>query len=226
MPVLYLATLKSHANTTSIDAIKEAVTNFVGQDVQALYPNNDDYKVTLGYLDSQLNLATCDHPLYVSKRHGEVNQGRLSVDVRCESPTAWKISLPVQIQIFKTVAVSSELLTKGKIVQASDIALIKQNIAALSQGYYERPEDIVGKVVTRPISQGTLIKPSMLQEAILVKRGSAVNIISQGKGIRVQALGTAMQDGTKGQTVTVKNKSSNLTVEGEVTSADTVVINL
>ena len=226
VPVLYLAVLKSHANTTSMDELKNAVTDFVKQDVQTLYPNNDDYNVVLGYLDSQMNLTSCAHHLSISKRHGEVNQGRLSLDIRCESPTAWKISLPVQVQIFKTVAVSSELLSKGKIIQLSDIALIRQNITTLSQGYYENPNDIIGKVISRPISQGTLIRPSMIQEAVLVKRGSAVNIVSQGKGIRVQALGIAMQDGIKGQTVTVKNKASNLTVEGEVLSSDTVVINL
>lgn len=226
IPVLFLLMTKAHAATQSLDALRQTVETYAMAQAQALYPGHDDVKIQLGYLDSALKLSSCHHPIEINQHSVQINHGRFSILIQCRQPKRWKIVLPIQVQVFQDIAVAKQFLARGTIVTQADIGYVRHNITRLSQGYFDSPEDLIGKEVKRSIRQGTYFKPNMIKEPLLVKRGSTVNIISTSNTLTVQASGVALQDGAKGEFISVKNKSSKRTIEGQVTAVDTITVHL
>lgn len=225
IPLFFLIVIKAHASDFAAD-LKEQVRQFALAEAESVLTHFDEIEVDMAYLDRRIRLRECQEPVSIEKRYGHVSQGRITVEISCQKPQYWKIRTPVKIQIFKDIFVATNLLRRGHIVQDNDITLKSQNIAHATKGYFEFPEDLIGKVVYRTIRQGTIIKPSMIKEPLLVERGNTVNIISHRQGITVKSKGVALADGTKGELIPIKNVSSNRTIEGVVTARGTVRVSL
>jgi flagella basal body P-ring formation protein FlgA len=60
----------------------------------------------------------------------------------------------------------------------------------------------------------------------LVRRGQKVVILAKIEGLRVKMQGIALQDGSQGMTIKVKNKSSRRIIEGTVIRPGTIMVNL
>lgn len=226
IPIFYLLSLKSHANSIGVSDLKEAIQAYTAAQIVQLYPDTQDFDIKLGYLDKHLTLEPCAHPVEISQRHGQIIHGRMSLDVECRQPKTWRVTVPVQIEIYKTIAITNQFLPRGKLITSDDISFMRHNISSIGEGYFESKDNLIGMEISRTIRQGSIIKPNMIKEPILVRRGNAVKIISLGQNISVQALGIALQDGVKGDTIAVKNRATNLTVEGKVTAPDTITITL
>jgi len=226
-PIFFLVVTKLHANTTTnIESLRQSIELFAEKRINEVLTHYDEFQVNLSYLDHRLKIRPCNMPVQISKRYGHVTQGRITVEVSCQSPVSWKIRIPVSIKIFKDIYITRDLLKRGDTIQSKDIMLSRQDITHSSRGYFESPENLIGKVVYRTMRQGTIIKPSMVKEAVLIKRGNTVNIISSGKGLLVKSSGIAMKDGIKGEVIPIKNKKSKRTIDAVVTSAGTVHVNL
>lgn len=225
-PILFLFLCKSYATTMDTESLAEPIEEFVLDYVQDIYPDEDDIEIKIGYLDHRLKLNVCEHPLDIRHRSGQINLGRMSLEVQCHQPKRWKLVVPVQVHIYKNIALSNKYLKRGDLVEESDISLVRRSISRLSQGFFQSKKELVGKQVRRSIRQGALFKPNMIKEPLWVKRGNTVSIISKTSGFTVRATGIAMEDGVSGELITVKNKSSKITVEGIVTAPDTITVNL
>jgi flagella basal body P-ring formation protein FlgA len=82
----------------------------------------------------------------------------------------------------------------------------------------------VGRQVTVPIRGGAALTASMVKAAVLVKRGARVKLVCRAPGFTATVGGEALQDGTAGQPVRVRNLSSLLEVTGIVVTAQTVEV--
>ena len=88
----------------------------------------------------------------------------------------------------------------------------------LGNGYgsLDDPGKIIGSRVLRPIPAGGVIPPGALAKPLLVERGQSVTLVSRGDWISVRAVGVAIEDGSAGDHVRVRNLSSGHTVGGVV----------
>jgi flagella basal body P-ring formation protein FlgA len=90
--------------------------------------------------------------------------------------------------------------------------------------YYMDKEEIVGKMSrmtllpNRPIPLVALITPRLFQQ------GSRVRIIFNAGGITASAVGTALEPGSLGDRIRVRNADSNLIVVGRVESDGSVSV--
>lgn len=93
-----------------------------------------------------------------------------------------------------------------------------------SSSYYMTKDEIVGKMSrmtllpNRPIPIVALITPRLFQQ------GSRVRIIFSSGGISASAVGTALEAGSLGDRVRVRNADSNLVVVGRVVSDGSVSV--
>ena len=85
----------------------------------------------------------------------------------------------------------------------------------------QEPALIVGSRNKRSLSVGQIIS---LQDLCLVCRGDIVTIQISNSGLSVSASGVAQQDGTFGDTVTVKNQQSGRNVQTEVVGVNQVKV--
>lgn len=203
------------------DSIQKAATEFIMQHTDA-YPVMP--KVSDVMLDRRLNLAACDQPLQAGEPPNGLRGGRSVVEVRCEGSKPWKIFVPVRVELPGMVVVSSEMLPKDTLIRADHVRLQQQDLAKLPSGYMTELNDAVGRRTKRAIRAGSIVSPSALQQAKMVKRGNAVTILADADSFQVRMRGEALANGVAGERIKVKNSSSGRVVSATVIGRDLVKV--
>ena len=69
----------------------------------------------------------------------------------------------------------------------------------------------------RSLSPGTPVTDALIQKPVLVKRGETLVLTATRGGVSIRQTATAMQDGRKGQQISVRNTSTDRTIRAIVT---------
>ncbi|MGH9757976.1 MAG: flagellar basal body P-ring formation chaperone FlgA, partial [Candidatus Acidiferrales bacterium] len=113
-------------------------------------------------------------------------------------------------------------------VAAKDIPLdspvldsdVRMEMRPVSYGLGQAPEtpaDVVGRSTRRLIHAGETLRAGMLDPLILVRSGQPVEILLQGRGMRITAEATPLDAGMSGQKIRVRNQ-----VTGKILTATVV----
>lgn len=175
-----------------------------------------DATVTTGRLDARLRLAACDSTLETFSNQPTQPQRNFSVGVRCKSPVAWTIYVPVTLTWQTSVVALKAAKARGAILAEDDLKIIRREVQASYVPHLEQLDDAVGKALTRSLAAGTLLTTAMVSNRQLVRRGERVTLVVERGGLRVTSSGTAESDGAFGDKVLVKNAFSSRRVEGNV----------
>ncbi|HTQ98532.1 MAG TPA: flagellar basal body P-ring formation chaperone FlgA [Candidatus Acidoferrum sp.] len=177
-------------------------------------------------LDNRLHLRACDHALETFGSVGTVRAGRVTVGVRCSSPVAWTLYVPVQVHASVAVLTTASSLPKGAVLDKRDLVLVNRGVQELPLNYVSDPARAIDMALTHAVPANTLLTQSMLEEPQLVNKGQVVTITAEGSSYAVKMLGTALQNGAAGQRIGVRNSTSGRTVEAVVVDASTVKVGM
>jgi len=178
--------------------------------------NYDNPQIVMGKLDSRLRLQQCNASLSVFSNVVNSGLGNQTVGVKCDSPVAWTVYVPVQVKVFKPVVVSIRALDANKIITASDVKMRMWDMGSLRQGYIKNINQVLGQQLKYPLAMGMVIKPTQVRPQKIVHRGATITLLAMAGSMEVRMNGTAMSDASLGQRVRVKNTSSKRIVEGVV----------
>lgn len=182
-------------------------------------------EVSITPLDPRLRLAECDKPLQgfapgSSQRGG----GTLTVGVRCEGSSPWKVYVSARIQVFRPVAVTLRPLPKGSPINLADIELQERDISRLTDGFFTDPHSVAGMLTKRPLGNGEILTVSNLQAPTLVSKGEKVRIVARPGSFEVIMMGEALRAGGQGERIPVRNLSSGRIIEGFIRRAGEVEV--
>ena len=186
--------------------------------------NGEATEIQVGRLDPRLRLHNCDRELEAFLPNGGRTTGNTTVGVRCPGSKPWSLYVPVTVNVFKNVVVTSGALPRNTILNRSHLKMAKRNLAKLPQGYFVNPDRLVGMKLKRNLSAGLPLTPTMVKAQMVIKRGQRVMLVSRSKGVSVRMQGQALANGAMGELVRVKNLSSKRIVEGRVTNDGEVLI--
>ena len=186
--------------------------------------NGEAAEIQVDRLDPRLHLHGCDRDLEAFLPNGGRTTGNTTVGVRCPGSKPWSLYVPVTVNVFKNVVVTSSALPRNTILERSHLKMAKRNLAKLPQGYFVDPDRLVGMKLKRNLNAGLPLTPTMVKAQTVIKRGQRVMLVSRSRGISVRMQGKALANGAMGELVRVKNLSSKRIVEGTVTSAGEVLI--
>jgi flagella basal body P-ring formation protein FlgA len=211
------------AEFQSIASIQIQAETFVHEfPYQSPYPP----RFKLGVLDNRLRLKYCRKSLKISFSNELRNRGNTSLRVECDQIGGWKIHLPVSVDIFDNVLVSSRPLVKGQLIDDNVVKFEKNNVSRLNRGYYTRSDDLQFLEVSRNLKRGVILTPGNLKPRMMVKSGQTVTLILNYKGIQIKSSGQALRSARMGQIVKVRNNQSQRIVEGIVSGEAQVKINI
>ena len=185
-----------------------------------------DLQVAATTLDSRLRLKACDRPLEAFGSMVGENSGRMTVGVRCSGSLPWTLYVPVQIRASVAVLSLNGSLPKDTVISAGDLTVVNRSVQELPAHYLSEPEAAIGMQLTRAVQANALLTQAMVQQRLLVNKGQEVTILAGGQNFAVKMLGTALQNGTAGQRIGVKNTSSGRTVEAVIVDVGTVQVSL
>ena len=212
-----LWTLPSAALTSS-DEIKRLVERQVRaalkqQKVGAAA--NERLTIQVSAPDPRLRLGSCAQaPKVVIS--GTKLVGRVTTKVSCAGPTPWSLYVPVNVDIYRKVLVTTAGLARGHVVTRADIKTAEHRAQRLTQGYFQSPARILGKEIKRPLGLGQVITPNALTQPKIIAKGDDVMIMAKSGSLSIRTPGTALMNGRVGQQINVRNKHSKRMVKAQV----------
>lgn len=114
---------------------------------------------------------------------------------------------------------------RGEIIRQEDVAV--ERIPRRGAGSV-RPlgaEEVVGLAARRTLRAGQPLTISDFSQPLLVRRGETVTLVYEAPGLVLTVRGQALEQGSKGDSVTVLNQQSKRTIVGTIAGPGRVVIN-
>jgi flagella basal body P-ring formation protein FlgA len=152
-------------------------------------------KVTVGAVDQRISLAHCPAP-EAFQQPGSRPWGKTTVGVRCTAPVPWTIFVQAQVSVMADYVSAAVPLAQGQPIDASQLVLLKGDIAAMPNGIITDINQAVGRSPLVSLSSGT-----PLRIVRLVSNGANFSVSSEAK-----SLGTAGE----GQIVQVRTSSGSV----------------
>ncbi len=168
--------------------------------------------VTLGDIDSRLNLAACP-ALEAFTSPGTRLWGNASVGVRCNGAQPWTIYVAVSVKVLSNVVIAAHALTQGRLLEPGDLSMQEADLSQLPAAVITDPAQALGRTVTFSVAPGQPLRQDLLRSPPVIQQGQSVTLRSQGQGFRVSAEGRALSNAAEGQIAQVRTPSGH-TVSG------------
>jgi flagella basal body P-ring formation protein FlgA len=203
-------------------AIRQAVEQFLGAEASGRFPG--EISVEVNGLDPRLRLKACPEALEVGLNPGSDALGKTTVLVKCPVTGGWSLYVPAQVTVMGEVLVAARYIARGDLLGPGDAELERRDLSRLRYGYLTDPAQLAGTLAKRAIREGMVVLPQAIETAPLVRRKDQVTILARGGGLEVQAHGIALQDGTKGERIRVRNLGSKREIEAVIIGAGIVEV--
>ncbi|MFA5679687.1 MAG: flagellar basal body P-ring formation chaperone FlgA [Pseudomonas sp.] len=219
-----------HANPL-IDQLIGTTTAYLEDEVTAYLAGNTQqarYVINVNRLDPRLRLPLCPaKQISAQLESPAVPVGRVTVRVSCDSSEApWRLFVPATVDLFQQVVISTRVLPRQAVISAVDITLRERNIGQISGGYLLQPEQAIGLRVRRPIAADAVLSPNQLEQDEAVKRGDRVVITAANSRVAVRMPGEALESGSIGNQIRVRNTRSDRIVRARIIAPGQVEVGM
>lgn len=174
-------------------------------------------------LDLRLQLAACGQPLRAIISNQAQPRSRMTVQVQCPEAGGWTVRVPVKLQLFRQVLVSSRALLRGDGIGITDVHSEERDVTRLGYGYLENVEQIAGRSLARAVARDTVLNPATLGGRRMVRAGDHVQVLVQLDNVEVRADGIALGSGDNGARLRVRNANSGRVIDAMVRAPGVVV---
>ncbi|QMT59619.1 flagellar basal body P-ring formation chaperone FlgA [Legionella sp. PC997] len=181
-------------------------------------------RVTADKIDSRLNLKACaENQLVVFNPYQTPILSTNTMGIKCqENDNHWSLYVPVKITVLKRIYVAKRALIKGNRLTIDDIYQTEMDVQRLNKGYFTEKDLLVGQICKQNISPNSPLNPHNVEAAKLINKGERVSIVVNDNNLMISMDGVAMEDGSLGETIKVRNLSSKKIIEAQITDAKKV----
>lgn len=200
--------------------VEQAVTSFLMQQTEGL-PGQVSISLTPA---APRGLAACP-ALEPFIPPGVRLWGRAMVGVRCNGEKPWTIYLQARIGVVGNYYVAAHTLNPGATISLEDLTMQQGDLTTLPAAIVTNPSQAVGSTTLNMITAGLPVRTDLLKAGIAVRFGQQVRLVAQGNGFSVSSEGSAMANGSVGQSIRVKMASGAI-VSGVIQSDASVQVPL
>lgn len=149
----------------------------------------------------------------------------LLIDFIVNGVSARKIITSGQISISRNVVKAARDINFGQIISKDDIIVVTENKSYFPKDAISSPKDAIGKRATRRIQANQTIDARMVEYPPMINKGDRVIIKAENNLICVTATGEALEEGSLGKEIRVKNINSGKELIAKVIKPDLVEVN-
>ncbi len=156
--------------------------------------------------------------------------GTVSVTVGVVVNGERRAAVPVllELRLYQTVAVTTRRVERGEALTKDNLVPDRRPLDGSAQ-YLTFAEGAAGKRAKRALQPGQALTAADAEAgaeegAVLIRPRQVVKLVARSGGLRVSALGEAMEEGRAGQIIRVRNVDSKAVVHGRVTEAGVVEV--
>ena len=172
--------------------------------------------------DSQFASVGIEHLTY------EPDNGRFIANLTAPAnhPSAQRFRVSGRVYKLRTIPILNKRLRRGDLINKNDVEWIDFRISKIKKNTILEEEDLIGMAAKRTIREEYPISFSQIRKPILITKGGLVTINLTTSMMRLTSQGKALQEGSRGDTIQVKNIQSNKTIEARVTGINNVTVDL
>jgi flagella basal body P-ring formation protein FlgA len=145
------------------------------------------------------------------------------VQLLVDGQTLARVVVSVRLTRRAPALVATRDLPPGTVVGPGDVRVEERPVIP-GPSILSDAAAAIGQQVAAPVKAGATLTAGALKPALLIKRGARVRLVCAGPGFIISAVGEALQDGSKGQLVRVRNLSSLQELTGLVRDDATVEV--
>jgi len=131
-------------------------------------------------------------------------------------------NVPVRLHWWTRAIVADRDLPTGTILSKSLMRPARADIAGHRGSIWQQPHALIGARLTRSVRGGEILSSRVVSMRPIMRRGQQVTILASMDGIRVRTRGVAMQKGSLGSQIRVRNSKSREILQANVLDAHTV----
>ncbi|MCM0610542.1 MAG: flagellar basal body P-ring formation protein FlgA [Ideonella sp. WA131b] len=151
-----------------------------------------------GAPDARLRLAPCDE-YRATASPGAPAWGRTRVLLHCvRGPVAWRIALPVTVQVWAPAWVAARPRTAGEKLAADHVVPGVVDWAAAATPPLPLSQPVTGRMLARALDAGAPLREADLRSRQWFAAGDTVRVTARGSGFSVQAEAQALTPGFEG----------------------------
>ncbi|NQY63089.1 MAG: flagellar basal body P-ring formation protein FlgA [Alteromonadaceae bacterium] len=217
-----LTTLPATSYTLALD--RTYIENFVKSYVEknTAVPTNGKVDIKVSKIDPRVAIKPCLSSLSanIPEKHSSRN---VNVKIICKDSTPWQMFIPVKISTMVPVLVATTGISKGSILNESNISIEYRDQSKLRGEIINNTNKVTGAKSKRTISKGSAITR---RNICLVCKGESVIISAISNDFSIKTTGIALKDGSIGDQISVKNRRSGKTIMARVSAINHVVVDL
>jgi flagellar basal body P-ring formation protein FlgA len=161
-------------------------------------------EVVLGLLDPRLTLAPCEQ-IVPFLPPGTRPLGATRIGLHCaKGPTAWRVTLPMQVKVWAPAVVAGTTLPVGTVLQAQHLQTAEVDHAARADAAIGQPQEAIGRTLQRGLAAGDTLRSGDLKALQYFNAGDTVRVIAVGTGFSISSEGQALGPGTAGRQAQVR----------------------
>ncbi|WP_299489607.1 flagellar basal body P-ring formation chaperone FlgA [uncultured Shewanella sp.] len=150
-------------------------------------------------------LSLCPTPPIINS--ADIDFGQVQRKLSCPSQ-GWSLYVRAKVEVTARLPVFNRVMKRGEQVKAKDVTWMKLSLKGSDKEVLTKLEDIIGRQVVRKQHRFKPIKAMYLGAPVLVKIGDKVIIEAKSQGFYAKMPGEALESGSEGEAVRVKNLSS------------------
>ncbi|MGB3724245.1 MAG: flagellar basal body P-ring formation chaperone FlgA [Glaciecola sp.] len=199
-------------------SLANQVEQYISSNVNA--SANDDLRINVRPIDKRIEIPHCPSPFQFDANTTNPKQSNVSVKVTCPN-TNWYLFTHATVALIQQVVVVKDSLSPGTLLSNSNTKLIEVDRNKLRGSAFSHKEDVVGARIKRRVRAGNIIDDRML---CFVCKGDRVTIAAVSGGLSIKVYGIAEEDGVLGDTIQVRNISSDRMVYAKIASTSEVQV--
>jgi flagella basal body P-ring formation protein FlgA len=170
----------------------------------------EQLQVTFDPRDEQaLRLAEPQFKFNLQPRRAR-NLGAVSYDVQIitEAGKSQKLAVNATARAWQRQVVLGTPLAFRQMIRAADVAERRVLVDTLDDDPLLTPQQVIGQQAARELRPGTVMTAKMVQAVPLARTGQFITITLNRGGVRIKTVARAMEEGSFGQTIKVKNEAT------------------
>lgn len=180
-----------------------------GEYAQRLGIPREDLQINFRPQDEKLLRMSEPHFRFDVQPHRASNLGDVSWNVNITSDGATnRVFIQAHAKAWQQQVIATRPLATKQLITEQDVAERRTLTDTLSDDPLLRRDQIVGQMAARNIRPGTVFTAKLVDAVQMVRAGQFVTIHSTQGGVRVKTVARAIDNGTYGQSVRVKNETT------------------
>lgn len=203
--------------------LEEQVLVFLQNQLLSASPGyiEGDLRIRVREVDKRISVPHCDAP-YSFETNNAGQQSNVSVKVSCRD-TNWYLFMHASVSVIQEVVVTSDNLSPGTLLSRRNLKVVEIDKNRLRGSTFTSIDQVLGARIKRRVRADNIIDDRML---CFVCKGDRVTIAAVSSGLSITVYGVAEEDGVLGDTIQVRNISSDKLVYAKIASTSQVEISI